>query len=236
MNAGRDVERLIAGWLEEEAEGRAPDRVLDGARRSIATTGQRRLVVAWREPMYVSPLRLAGLAAAFAVAIAGAAWFGRVTAPAGVGGEPTSTPAASVPAPSPESSQAAMHDYRTTRNEICTRYADELNPLKEQITGLYDTATPAATRAAGIQTLSHIADRLDALIGELRTIPAPPAVAADHVAYLARFQDAVSLIRQELVQLAAGHLAEAQALDLATDPLSRQQEAFENKYGLAACP
>ena len=43
MNAGRDVERLIADWLAEEAAVRSPDRVLAEARRTVLTTPQRRL-------------------------------------------------------------------------------------------------------------------------------------------------------------------------------------------------
>lgn len=60
MNAGPDVERLISGWLHEEAPGRAPDRILDAAGRTIDRTHQRRLGAAWRESM--SGMR--GLAAA----------------------------------------------------------------------------------------------------------------------------------------------------------------------------
>jgi len=232
MNAGRDVERLIAGWLDEEAAPRAPDRILDTARRSIHRTGQRRIVVAWREPMYMSPLRLAGIAAAFTVAMVGAAWFGRMTASSGVGGTPTESARPSAVA----SAEITIKDFRAARNEICARYAAELNPLKPQLDGIYDAATSATDRAAMISTLRRIADRADAMIGELQTVPVPGAVVADQTANISRLQDTTSLIRQELTRLAAGELAEAQALDLATDPLSRQVEAFENKYGLAACP
>jgi hypothetical protein len=230
MNAGRDVERVIAGWLEEEAAARAPDRVLGAARQSISRTGQRRLVVAWREPMYVSPLRLAGMAAVFAVAVVGAAWFGRMTASSGVGGTPIATPTPTA------SAEATIAQYRAARNQICTRYAAELNPLKPQLNGIYDAATTAADRATKVQALTRIADRADEMIGELQALTVPAAVAADHNTQLARLQDTTSLIRQALARVAAGDLAGAQALDLATDPLSRNVEAFESKYQLAACP
>lgn len=229
MNAGRDVERMIAGWLEDEAAARAPDRVLDEARRSISRTGQRRLVVAWREPMYVSPLRLAGMAAVFAVAVVGAAWFGRMTASSGVGG-PVATP---VPT---QAAEVTLEGFRTARNEICDRYAAELNPLKPQFEGLYDVATSAADRATKMQTLSHFADRADAMIGELRTLVPPASIAADQNTDVAKLEDTVSLIRQVLTRLAAGDLVGGQALDLATDPLSRDVEAFESRYRLHGCP
>ena len=231
MNAGRDVERLIAGWLEAEAVARAPDRILDGARQSISRTGQRRFVVAWREPMYVSPLRLAGMAAVFAVAVAGAAWFGRMTASSNVGG-PGVTPA---PTPS-AAAEVSLKEFRAARNEICNRYAAELNPLKPQLDGLYDPKLVASDRAAKIQTLTRIADRADAMIGELEVLAVPASVAADQQSDIIRLQDTVSLIRQELIRLAAGDLPGAQALDLATDPLSREVEAFESRYQLAGCP
>jgi len=229
MNAGRDVERLIAGWLVEEAAARAPDRVLDEARRSISKTGQRRLFVAWREPMYVSPLRLAGMAAVFAVAVAGAAWFGRMSASPAVGG-PAATPTPT------QTAEGTLEDFRTARNEICDRYAAELNPLKPQLDGLYDEATPAADRATMIQVLTRIADRADAMIGELRGLVPPASIEADQNTDLVKLQDTTSLIRQELTRLAAGDLVGAQALDLATDPLSREVEAFESRYRLHGCP
>ena len=229
MNAGRDVERLIAGWLAEEAAPRAPDRVLDGARRSITRTGQRRIVVAWREPMYMSPLRLAGIAAALAVAMVGAAWFGRMTASPGVGG-PVVTPT-----PSP-GAEVTLEAYRTARNEICDRYAAELNPLKPQMDGIYDAATPAADRTAKIQLLSHYADRNDAMIAELGALTPPNAIAAEHDATVVKGEDTGSLIRQAVTRATAGDLAEAIALDLATDPLSRAIEAYESKYRLHNCP
>ena len=72
MNAGRDVERLIAGWLSEEAPGRAPDRILDAAGRVIDRTNQRRFVVAWRLPTMNPLARLAAVAVVAVVAVGGA--------------------------------------------------------------------------------------------------------------------------------------------------------------------
>ena len=72
MNAGRDVERLIADWFVEEAVLRAPDRVLDEAGRVVDRTKQRRFGAAWRAIPMSAPLRLAAAAAIGVVAIGGA--------------------------------------------------------------------------------------------------------------------------------------------------------------------
>jgi len=73
MNAGRDVEQLIATWLVEEAPARAPDRILADARARIDRTKQQRFADAWREPMTISTRRLLVAAAAIVLAVIGAA-------------------------------------------------------------------------------------------------------------------------------------------------------------------
>jgi hypothetical protein len=69
MNAGPDVERLIAGWLEEEAPGRAPDRILEAAGRSIDRTKQRRFIAAWRPSTMYDRLAIAGASAVLAIGV-----------------------------------------------------------------------------------------------------------------------------------------------------------------------
>jgi hypothetical protein len=103
MNAGPDVERLIAGWLVEEAPGRAPDRILEAAGRVIDRTRQRRFVVAWREDM----TGIRGLAAAAVlatVAIAGIVYFARPSL--GPGGPPSPSPSALATPSAPPSPSA----------------------------------------------------------------------------------------------------------------------------------
>jgi hypothetical protein len=74
MNAGPDVERLIAGWLAEEAPGRAPDRILESAGRVIDRTNQRRfgvvvrdLRVPWRPRTMMDRLAVAAMAAVLVI-------------------------------------------------------------------------------------------------------------------------------------------------------------------------
>ena len=114
MNAGRDVERLIAEWFVEEAVLRAPDRVLADAARSIDRTSQRRQRAVWRTiPMPVS-VRLA-TAIVFGVLVVGGALLAMrpsfvsvATSPAPlISPTPSSTPA---PTPQPTASPPVSTD------------------------------------------------------------------------------------------------------------------------------
>lgn len=230
MNAGRDVERLIAGWLADEAASRAPDRVLDAARVTIDRTRQRRWVAAWREPMFINPLRAAVLAGVLVIALVGGAFVGRATAPDGAGVQPTSSPAASaLPGTS-------LEQYRTARNEICTRYASAVDPLKPQLEGLHDAATSPADRAAKAAVLLQIVTQLEAMVRELDGLEAPADLAADNRAYVTRYQDMNLLIRKLLTRVNEGDLEAAAAIDDAIDVLNGPMLAFETGNGLELCP
>jgi hypothetical protein len=110
MNAGRDVERLIANWLVEESPGRAPDRVLDAAGMVVDRTQQRHpaaqwdLRISWRLPIMNPLLRLAG-AAIIAVLAVGVAVFG--LRPVSTGGPPPASPSASPAATTADASLRA---------------------------------------------------------------------------------------------------------------------------------
>jgi hypothetical protein len=231
MNAGRDVERLISNWLTEEATDRSRDRVLATVHQTIEHTPQRRFRVAWREPMYVNPLRLAGMAAVFTVAVIGAALVGRATAPGGAGGPPS---------PGPSSSEAAsgssLEDYRAARNEICLSYSAQMNPLKPQIVGLTEPGTPADDRAVNVQAMTDIITLNEAMTAELSRLVPPTALEADHLVQITDYQHMSALLRQELERVAAADYAGALALDLATNPLSQDIGRFENANHLSHCP
>jgi hypothetical protein len=99
MNAGPDVERLITGWLHNEAPKRAPDRILVDARTVIDRTRQRRFVAGWREPMFsMRGLAATAVVVAVAVGIGGSLYFlGR----SGLGFGSSSSPSPSMPSMSP---------------------------------------------------------------------------------------------------------------------------------------
>ena len=102
MNAGPDVERLIASWLVEEAPARAPDRILDAAGRVIDRTNQRRFVAAWRLPDMSSASRM--VAAAVIVMAVGLGAFLALSRPASGPGSSASPAVTGTPSPQPSAS------------------------------------------------------------------------------------------------------------------------------------
>jgi hypothetical protein len=105
MNAGRDVERLIADWFVEEAVLRAPDRVLEDAGRAIHRTKQRRLGAAWRPIRMSAPLRLAAAAVLGVLVVGGVLIIAR---PSGANfGAPATPSILPTPATSPAASSSA---------------------------------------------------------------------------------------------------------------------------------
>jgi hypothetical protein len=230
MNAGRDVERLIAGWLAEEAAPGAPDRVLESTRQVVRRTNQRRFAALWRESMF-SPMRAAALTAALVLGLVGGVFVGRLSAPAGVGG-PQQTPAATPTA----AAGATIASYRAARNAICKAYLPRLQEQNNLLDRLYDPALSEAERAPKITALQTIVSIVDQTVTELEGLEVPADMLQDHAAQVVHYQGTISLLRQAIAAIRSGDLSAAQALDLATDPNSRAIEAFESKYGLAACP
>jgi hypothetical protein len=229
MNAGRDVERVIASWLIDEAAGPSPDRLLESTRRAVYRTNQRRFAAIWREPMF-SPARIGAIAAMLVIALAAGFWIGNVTKSSGVG-----TPNASA-APTASATGATLEAYRTARNAVCAKYGPIINPLKPVLDGLYDEALPAAERAVKVQTLTDIGHQIGLMTDELEALEPPASASADHVTQIANLRQTVQLIVQSASSTAAGNLIGGEALDKATDPLSRAIEAFESKYSLSSCP
>lgn len=229
MNAGRDVERLISAWLTGEAPDRSRDRVLTAVHQAVDRMPQRRFGAAWRDPMYISPTRLAVMAAALVVAVVGGAVLGRMTAPGGSGGPaPIETPF--------ESPRDPLVQYRAERDEICARYVAATDPLRPQFADLYDPAETPAERAPKIAAIDAFADQYDLMVNELADLSAPPAIAGEHAATVARYDDVAGLIHGIVERLNAGDMAGAESLDLGTDPIAIEIEQFETNYDLVGCP
>jgi len=234
MNAERDVERLLSTWLADEAAVRAPDRVLETARRTIDRTMQRRFVAAWREPVNVTTTKVAALAAALMIALGGAAWIGRVTAPSGPAG-PNSTPTVS-PGATPVGTAGDIDAFRAAYSAICTQYMPLVQPLNDALGGLYDAGLSATDRAVKVDAFRQLRMHFNRMLGELQAIPVPPPMAVDVAVALAAYDARNRLIGRAIERLDADDLAGAQALDLATDPSSARIQSFERQYALTGCP
>lgn len=227
MNAGPDVERSIAQWLSEESPGRAPDRILANAGSAIDRTKQRRLAVAWREPVTISLRGLAFAATLVIVAVVGAGFVGRSTA--STGGQPSPSPATTSAPAASAGALTQIADYRSARDAVC-------RPATQQLLAIFaalPSGASTAEQAANIdQTIALVKDEID----QLAAIDAPPALSGEHAADVQRHRDALVLIQHISDLLHAGKQAEANAVDEAVGSLSSVEEAFEQKYGLAGCP
>ena len=231
MNASHDVERLISEWLVEEAPIQAPDRVLGQAAAVIDRTRQRRYFVAWREPMGITKLQLLAGAAVLIVALLGAGIAGRASAPSGGVGAP------GVPTPTDSpTAGVTIEAFRAARNAVCSRYVQQAEPLKAQLDGVYDGLTTAAARGARQAVLDDFAALYQSMVADLRALEVPKDLQADHGANIAGFEDVRALLVQISDLVGQNKLAEASALDQATDPISLRIEGFEKEQFLQGCP
>jgi len=229
MNAGRDVERLIADWLVEEAPIRSPDRILTIAGRDIDRTKQRRLGAAWREPMTVSMSRLLVAAAVVLVAIVGAGVLGRTTA--------TGQPSASAPAASPSAAAGPAGDleaYRTARAGICNPAMSVLQSA--DVAGLFDPGVSPERRTALNATAAQIANEIAKLPDQLAVLVVPPELETQHQADVSRQRDVAALFQLQVQLLGQRKLAEAQAVDTSANVINELRATFETRYLLAPCP
>ncbi len=244
MNAGPDVERQISGWLHEEAPGRAPDRILEAAGRTIDRTRQRRFVAGWRDSM--SGLR--GLAAAAAIGtlvVAGAFY---VTRPSlGPGDQPTpsaaNTPTASpVPGvqataePSRTPDPAIMGAFRTARDSVCIAAAAEADPLKERFVGIFDGSITPAQRDDWVTALEAFASIQGDAIEEIAALAPPAEIASANADNITIFRDMNARILLIATHLRAGADASAREVDNSTNHLNDLISDYEVRNGLVRCP
>jgi hypothetical protein len=230
VNAGRDVERLIASWLVEESPGRAPDRILEVAAQTIDRTKQRRFAAAWREPVNISMRGLAAMAAVVLVAVIGAGVIGRSTANVG-------TPASSAPtsSPTPTAAGVTLAQYKTARDAICAPAITHVIALNDAGANLHPDTTPADVPAA-IANLQQIIAVGNATVDKLAALDPPVAMAADHAADVTHHRDGLSILEEAVAKLQANDPVAAMAIADATGAISALEEGYEQAYGLSGCP
>jgi len=230
MNAGRDVERLIGTWLVEESPGRAPDRILSGAARTIDRTRQRRFLAAWREPVSIGIRGFAAMAAVLILAVIGAVWIGRSTA--SIGAQQSPAPTSS---PSPPAAGVTLAQYKAARDAVCGPLNAQLITLNDAGASFHPDTNPADIPATAAN-LEAIVALGTTEIAALSALDVPASIAAEHAADVTRHGDSLALLSEAAAKLRAGDVTGGLALANSTEPLSRLEEGFENKYGLSGCP
>jgi hypothetical protein len=228
MNDDRSLERAARTFIEA-GPTHAPDRAVEAALRRIETTSQERdLGIPWRLPTMTTPARVAIAAVIGVLAVTGTIFMLGRADDRMIGGPG--------PTPSPTATPLSIQGYRDAHDAICTAADAIVGPLKTQLGGIYNVAMRPADRAILIDRLGQIGDRTVGFATDLEAIQPPAEVAAEHAADVARHLQVADLIAQEVVLLRSAKLTEAEAVDLSTDPISHQIEAFERKWSLAACP
>lgn len=222
----------IADWLEADPD-HAPPEVLRTVESALPSIPQRRVLrLPWRTlPMNRPSLVLAtvGLLAVLGI--------GAVT----VGSRPsttTPTPAPTAPAAAEASAPPAVTvtTYTASRDQICTDATAEAAPVKARLDSLYDAAATDAQKADAIAAVRDILALGTAVTAELEALDVPPDLLAEHAANVANYKDILILIRESLALHDAGKTAEALAVDLATNGIAAQINAFESRLGLIPCP
>jgi hypothetical protein len=232
MSEDTRFERGARTWLEE-GPTRAPERAVSEALVAIESTPQERgLRVPWRTPVMTLPVRLAAVALLVALA-AGGAFLVAGALPDTV---PSVTPVPALASPSPDAAADAMVTYRAARNDICNAAVIEREPLVERYAMATDPTATEAERADGLAALEEFVVIADRTAAQLAAIDVPSEFVAEHASNVAQFRDVLTLIREVIALLEAGNLADAGAVDRATDPIGRQVSNWEARHNLSPCP
>lgn len=232
MSEDTRFERGARAWLEE-GPTRAPERAVSEALATIDSTPQERgLRVPWRMPVMSLPIRLAAVALLVALA-AGGTFFVAGALP---DTSPAVTPVPAVASPSPDAATDPMVAYRSARNDICNAAVLERTPLVERYLKATDPNATEAERADGLAALKEFVVIADRTAGQLAAIDVPPEFVAEHASNVAQFRDLTTLIREIIALHEAGNLADAGAVDRATDSIGGQISAWESRHRLSPCP
>ena len=224
----------IADWLEADPNLAPPD-VMRTVENAIPSIPQRRVLrLPWRSlPMNRTILVLA------TVSLLAVLGIGVVT----VGSRPQApdtTPVPSAPAAveaSPATSPAVTGAaYAAARDEVCTAAVAAADPIEARLGPLYVSGSTDAQRADAIAALRSFVALADGFVADLAALEAPPELAAEHAANVARYDDIVILLRESLALHDEGRTAEALAIDKATDGIAREITRFEQQHALTACP
>jgi hypothetical protein len=225
----------IADWLEADPNLAPPD-VLRTVESAIPSIPQRRVMrLPWRY-LPMNRLVILGATGALIAVLGVGAWTvsSRPPAPAAA---PGVTPAATVPSAAASVLPAVTAlEYVAARDKVCQAAVAAAAPIKARYEPLYAADSTEAQRSAAIAAVREFADFADGFVDELEALEAPPELIAEHAAAVANYRDILILIRESLALHDQGRTAEALAVDLATDGIAAQINAFERRHGLTPCP
>jgi hypothetical protein len=228
MTDDRSHERAARSWIET-GPTQAPDRAVEAALLRIERTPQERdLRIPWRLPTMTTPARVTAAAVIGALAIGGAMFtLGSPGLPATVVGRPPPNPTVAPP---------TMQTFRADHDAICAAARRDIEPLMDQLAGIYDAATTPVERMRKADLLAEIGVRTGQYTDELEAIRAPTQVVEEHVAEVAGHRAVQDLIVETVRLLRSGRLAEARVSDNETNRIRRQIRAVEEKWTMHSCP
>jgi hypothetical protein len=228
MTDDRSLERAARSWIEV-GPTQAPDRAVEAALLRIETTPQERdLRIPWRLPKMTTPARVAAAAVVGVLAIGGAMFT--------LGSSGLPTIGGPSPSPRPTLAPKTMQTFRADHDAICAAARRDIEPLIDQLAGIYDAATTPVERMRKADLLAEIGVRTGEYTDELEALHAPTQLAEEHVAEVAGHRAVRDLIAQTVGLLRSGKIAEAQVSDNTTNSQSRQIRAIEERWGMHSCP
>ncbi len=122
--------------------------------------------------------------------------------------------------------------YTASRDQICSAAGVKATPVKARLAPLYEPAAADAEKADAIAALREYLALGTIFTDELAALDVPPDMLAEHAANVANFRDILIVIGESLALHDAGKTGDALAVDLATNGIAAQINAFEGRLGL----
>ncbi|TAL06388.1 MAG: hypothetical protein EPO00_11180 [Chloroflexota bacterium] len=126
--------------------------------------------------------------------------------------------------------------FKLARDAICTEAQSTNARLAPRYRKIIDPAATAAEFTDGIAALGDFVTLSSQTTDQLAQLAVPPGLEQGQAVNLAQYRDIVAILQHELELLNAGEFADAKAVDLSTDAISRQISAWEAEYGFLNCP
>jgi hypothetical protein len=224
MTDDRSLERAARSFIEP-GPTRAPETVVERALDIIQITRQERdLWIPRRFTTMTMTTRVAAAAVVGVIAIGGAAFLLRPTAPDAATRPPASASPIATPSTGPSDELAQLQGYRAAVGAVCGSLASIPDPK------------PSAAPAVVVAFLQATIARENEEVAGLEAIQAPTALRTEHLANIQTTKDVIALLNHEIDLVNANRMAEATTVDEATGSLGTLRDQFATKYALPPCP